>query len=100
MSLEDVKFAERGIAGGHNNIQEGIEAFEKLNFEKIYHDGWYDIQIDGDIKEFRHSEVIRVGGFPLPQIIRGIICRSSAERETLLYLLRKKSLNVYNSYKK
>ncbi len=99
MALDNTKFAEKGIAGNNNNIKQGYEEFAKLNFEKIYHDGPYDPQIDSNIKAYRHSEIIREGGFPLPRIIRGIVCRSNAERETLLYLLRRKSSNVYNYYK-
>lgn len=100
MGLDNVKFAEKGIAGGRNNIQQGSLAFSHLNFAKIYHDGPYNTQEDGDILQYRHSEIIREGGFPLPQIVRGIVCRSNAERETLLYLLKRKSEKIYNSYKK
>lgn len=100
MALPGTKFAERGLSGERHNIQEGETEFSRLNFSKIYHDGPYDNLADCDIKEFRQSEIIREGGFPLPQIIRGIMCRSNAERETLLYLLKKCSLRLYETYKR
>lgn len=100
MALPGTKFAERGLSGERHDIQEGDAAFSRLNFTKIYHDGPYDNLTDWDIKDYRQSEVVREGGFPLPQIIRGIMCRSNAERETLLYLLRKRSLRLYETYKR
>ena len=100
MQLEGVKFAERGISGNRHNIQSGEEEFAKLNFSKIYHNGFYDSKTNGDIKEYRQSEVICEGGFPVQPTVRVIMCRSNAERETLLYLLKRYSLRVYEAYKK
>ena len=100
MEITDIKFAERGISGERQNIKEGETEFAKLNFHKIYHDGSYNAQTEWDIKEYRQSEVICKNGFPVPQTIRGIVCRSNAERETLLYLLKKYSLRLYETYKK
>ena len=92
------QFAERGIAGNRHDVSEGIEAFSQLNFEKIYHYGPYTSE-DKDIKEYRHSEVIREGGFPVESLLKYILCRTQAERETLLFLLRQNSAALYNKYK-
>jgi|GEM_PF-3085098 len=100
MQLDGVKFAERGISGNRHDIKVSEEEFSKLNFSKIYHDGAYDSNVHWDIREYRQSEVLCEGGFPIQSTIRGIMCRSNAERETLLYLLKKYSLRVYASYKK
>lgn len=99
MALDHVMFAEKGIAGGREDIAQGTDAFVKLNFQKIYHDGSYNPETDSDIKEYRQSEIIRAGGFPVHNLIRGIVCRSNAEKETLLHLLKKKSIPLYNAYK-
>lgn len=93
------EFAEKGIAGNRHNIQSGVEAFSHLNFSKIYHNSWYDTKEDSDIKEYRLSEVIRENGFPLEPLLQCILCRSIAERETFLYLIKSYSLRMYNSYK-
>ena len=93
------KFAEKGISGNRHNIQEGIDAFSKLNFSKIYHNAWYDPKENGDIKDYRHSEIIRENGFPLEPLLQCILCRSVAEKDTLLYLIKMYSLRLYNSYK-
>lgn len=98
LKYEGTKFAERGISGKRNNIKEGIDEFEKLNFDKIYHEGWIE-QERRDIVEYRHSEVIRENGFPIEPFLRGILCRTQAERETLLFLLKQYSARLYNTYR-
>lgn len=98
LNLAGTKFAEKGISGSRNNILEGVEAFSSLDFAKIYHEGPYS-QEHRDIKDYRHSEVIREGGFPVGPLLRCILCRTQAERETLLYLLRQYSMRLYNTYK-
>ena len=79
LNLPGTCFAEKGIAGHRQNIKSGIAEFKKLNFIKIYHDGWYG-QDDADIKDYRHSEVIHENGFPIEPLLKGILCRSEAER--------------------
>lgn len=98
LQLDGTQFAERGISGNRADIREGIDEYSKLNFDKIYHDGSYDRNVDYDIKEYRHSEIIRHGGFPLEPYLRGLLCRSEAEKDTLLYLLKGYSVRLYNSY--
>lgn len=93
------KFAPRGLAGCRHDIQEGEEAFSRLDFNKIYHDGPYNNLTESDIKEYRHSEVIREGGFPVEPLLQCILCRTVAEKETLLYLIKNYSMRMYNSYK-
>lgn len=92
------KFAEKGISGHRHNIQHGVEKFAELNFSKIYHDGWFSEE-EKDIIEYRHSEVIREEGFPVEPLLKCILCRSVAEKETLLFLLKQFSLRMYNTYR-
>lgn len=98
LEFQGTKFAERGISGSRHSVMEGVKAFSDLNFVKIYHCGPY-VQEDRDIKEYRQSEVIREGGFPVEPLLRCILCRTQAERETLLYLLKQYSMRLYNTYK-
>ena len=98
LNYPGTEFAERGLAGHRHNIKSGLKEFEKLNFSKIYHVGSYSKQ-DYDIKEYRLSEVIHENGFPIAQLLSCIICRSTAEREMLLFLLGQYSMRLYNTYK-
>lgn len=98
--LDNVQFVEKGLAGNsikNSKLLNGEDQFDNLNFEKIFHNGAYTH--DRDIKKFRHTEVIRQGGISIPDTIRGIACRSVAEKQTLLYLLRKTSNEKYYKYK-
>lgn len=99
LDLPDVHFVEKGL--GHynamSNLASGPEAYAHLNFAKIYHEGWFEK--GSDITQYRHSEVVRYGGIPISPALKGIVCRSNAERETLLYLLRKQAPAQYELYK-
>ena len=99
LNLEGTCYAEKGISGNRSNIQSGIDAFGKLNFSKIFHDGSYDPVANYDIKEYRQSEVVRENGFPVEPLLKCILCRSEAEREMLLFLLGQYSVRLYNTYK-
>lgn len=98
LNYPGTQFAERGIAGNRHNIKSGLEEFSKLNFGKIYHQGAFGLE-NRDIIEYRHSEVIHEGGFPIATLLECILCRTQAERETLLFLLKQYSIRLYNTYK-
>lgn len=86
LEYEGTKFAEKGIAGYRSNIKNGVEEFQKLQFRKIYHEG--PMGMEHNITEYRHSELIREGGFPVEPFLQCILCRTQAERETLMFLLK------------
>lgn len=99
LRINGVKFAEKGFAG-HNgtDVKSGEEEFAKLNFDKIFHNGAHEL--GSDITQYRHTEVVRNGGLPIETVIRGIVCRSVAEKQTLLYILAKNYADKYKKYKK
>lgn len=95
----EVFFVEKGMAGAGHALLQGIEEFEKLDFRKIYHSSYYDKSVEADIKEYRQSEVVKKGGISVEPYLKCILCRSVAEKDTLLYLLKKNSIDLYNRYK-
>lgn len=100
LSMDGMKFIEKGLARGihdDNEFLNGETEFLKLNFEKIFHVGPFDKS--SDITKYRHTEVIREDGIPISKVIKGIACRSIAEKQTLLYLLKKTSEERYNRYR-
>jgi len=78
LNMDGVKFIEKGLAGNCYNIDNlvsGAENFNKLCFEKIFHDGHFPN--GSDIKQYRHTEVVREEFIPLSKnILKGIACRS------------------------
>lgn len=94
LNLEGVEFVEGGLAGRtHQPLQNGEEAYARLDFQKIYHNGWQNWS--PDIKRYRHSEIVRFGGIPTRGTIVKVFCRSQAERQTLLYLMKKQLPHKY-----
>jgi len=90
LSMDGVQFVEKGLAGHlyeGRNLLSGEEKFENLNFDKIFHNSSFPP--GSDIKQFRHTEIIRKDGIPISGVVRGIACRSIAEKQTLIYLLKK-----------
>jgi len=99
LNMSDAYFVEKGLAGNGHPFRHGIEEFERLDFYKIYHDGGYDKETQADIKEYRQSEVVREGGIPVEPYLKCIVCRSSAEKDMLMFLLKSYSLDLYEKYK-
>lgn len=93
-----VCFVERGGAG-HQIEQRrfGPEKFAELNFQKIFHNG--PTSHDSSILRYRRTEVLRDDGLPLNGLLRRIVCRSVAEKETLFALLQERCPARYAQYK-
>jgi hypothetical protein len=99
LRTDGVQFAEKGCAGHYGtDLESGEEEFAKLNFAKIFHNGSHES--GSDITQYRQSEVIRNGGLPIDSLVRGIVCRSIAEKQTLLYILAKNYPDKYRKYNK
>ena len=79
----------RGSLAGYSPGSVGTTAsfFEKLPFNKIYHNSWLEEDQKREIIASRHAEVIVPDHLDLDPL-RFIWCRSEAEKETLLSLLR------------
>ena len=100
LNTDGVKFSETSCAGYHDlNLLSGTEAFENLPFSKIYHDGPVSSAEREDIVKHRHAEVVRLNGLPIENAIKGIVCRSAAEKQTLLYMLKTQYPKKYQIYK-
>lgn len=72
------------VAGAE--ILDGNSAFQSLDFRKIYHEGSYSVE-EADIKVWRCTEVLCESPLELDDALEAIVCRSDAERKTLLYML-------------
>jgi hypothetical protein len=67
-------------------ILDGDDNFNGLNFSKIYHEGSYSPD-EADIKIWRCAEVLVDSPLDLDNCLEAIVCRSDAERKTLIYFL-------------
>lgn len=99
LNTDGVKFSETSCAGQHDlNLLSGAEEFKNLPFSKIYHDGPFSSMERDDIVRHRHAEVVRLNGLPIKDAIKGIVCRSAAEKQTLLYMLKTQYPKSYQTY--
>lgn len=99
LNMDGVKFSEISCAGQHDlQLLSGIEEFESLPFNKIYHDKFILPDERDDIVKHRHAEIVCLNGFPILDTIKGIVCRSVAEKQTLLYLLKTQHSQAYQMY--
>ena len=88
LCMDGVKFSETTCAGTNDlNLLSGVEDYSKLPFEKIYHEGAFSAEIRDDIIRHRQAEVVRADGICIKECLKGIVCRSPAEKQMLLYLL-------------
>jgi ssDNA thymidine ADP-ribosyltransferase, DarT len=86
LTREGVHFSRGNMQVPGTEILDGDDHFGGLNFSKIYHEGSYGLD-DADIKIWRCAEVLVDSPLNLDDCLEAIVCRSDAERKTLLHIL-------------
>ena len=96
LKMPETRFSETAQSGYGDRLLSGIEEFSKLNFDKIYSNGYSN---DADIKKYRHAELLYPNAFDIDKdnCLRAVLCRNDSEKTTLLNLLR--DSNIRNFYK-
>lgn len=84
---DGVNVSNGNMASGRVSFTDTEEFFKTLPFALIYHDGPIAQAQRADIVFHRHAEVLVPRSLAIAPTLRWILCRSHAERETLLYLL-------------
>ncbi len=95
LSNSEVEFSEFSQAGHGAPKQQGEEAFEKLEFKKIYSKGY----VDDETRKFRHAEILYPNAYKIDDSLSVILCRNDIEKATLMTLLKKKDSKAYYKYK-
>lgn len=96
LSLPGVQFSEMRQSGYGSLLQNGTDAFSKLNFDKIYSKG-FDENF-ADTKKYRHAEILHPSSMTIDSCLNTILCRNSLERITLLNMLKNKNQLAYRKY--
>jgi hypothetical protein len=87
--LQDgVSFSDGNMASTRVVFGDTEQFFRSLPFHLIYHDGPFGAAQRDDIVFHRHAEVLVPRSLAISATLKWILCRSHAERETLLHLLR------------
>ena len=96
---EGVKFSDVTCAGANPlNLLSSVEDFANLPFDKIYHEGVFSSENRDDIIRHRQAEVVRRDGFCIQDCLKGIVCRTPAEKQMLLYSLKTQYPDKYKKY--
>jgi|SRR5215831_1358383 len=91
LRLEGTRFSDRNMQLGAAAAHDSEDYFSTIPFAKVYHEG--GTGGDRSIIEHRCAEVLAESPLDLEETLQWIYCRSSAERDTLLYLLRNHELD-------
>lgn len=95
LSNSEVEFSEFSQAGHGVAKQQGEEAFGKLEFKKIYSNGY----VDDKTRKYRHAEILYPNSYTIDDSLSVILCRNDVEKATLMTLLKKKDNKSYYKYK-
>ena len=97
LSLPEIKFSDGNMGSGWSKLYDNINQLSSLPFDKIYHDSPLTDKIyKREIVHHRCAEVLVHKELPLNGYLSAIICRSEAERETLLNLIGPQSTRIYS----
>lgn len=97
LSLPGVRFSEKSQAGTGAALYDSCEEFEKLDFDKIYSNGYKDnLQ---ELLPYRHAEILHPDMLNIDSCIKYVLCRNDVEKVSLLNLLKLKSQKSFIRYK-
>jgi hypothetical protein len=82
-----VCFSDGNMQGCMPNVYNDDAGFSQLDFLNIYHDSFFEPHQRDEIIRARCSEVLTPSPLTLNDKLEAVLCRSPAERQTLLYEL-------------
>jgi len=94
LDREDSQFTYEGLASNNVDIYNTPNEFENAPFKYIYHSGSYNPETEYFIKKNRQAELIIPQQCDLNDLVL-IVCRTNAEKETLVDLLPENKVAKY-----
>lgn len=91
-------FSEGNLAKTNTRVHSTFEKFRELPFKDIYHEGPFSGEDRDRIVFHRHAEVIFPNALPLEGFLEKVICRSSAEHDTLIFLLEQEGISKWQRF--
>lgn len=95
LKMPETKFSEFGQAGYGSPLYSGVEAFSRLDFDKIYSCS----TITKELVKYRHAELLYPNFFDINSCLQAVLCRNSIEKMTLMNLLKEKNSTNFYKYK-
>ncbi len=88
LTTPGVQFSNGNMQSPRTACSAGDAEFKKLPFESIYHVGALNMAFEADVIRCRCAEVLAPSPLILDDRLQAILCRSPAERATLLHFLK------------
>jgi len=86
LARDDTEFSDGNMASDAVRHDSTEEFFGAIPFDQVYHTGPVQKDATRAITFHRNAEVLVPGRLPLRPALRFVACRSTAEKQTLLYL--------------
>jgi hypothetical protein len=86
LSEDAVCFSDGNMRSGRTRHGNDLALFRSINFAHVYHRQAFAPDERDEIILRRHAEVLVPGALPLEPHIVGVVCRTAAERQTLLHI--------------
>jgi len=87
LSQDSTYYSDGNMGSGRVTYDNSEEFFGRIPFDLVFHDGRFSQQERDEIVFRRNAEILVPAQLPLSSALSFIVCRSSAERQTLLALL-------------
>jgi ssDNA thymidine ADP-ribosyltransferase, DarT len=87
LTLPGVNFSDGNMQDSNSKKGNTEDFFCSIPFEDVYHDSWFDKNNKIRIKRARCAEVLVPSPMLVEDKLKAVMCRSSAERTTLLHML-------------
>jgi hypothetical protein len=84
LSFPDTQFFVGNMQSAGTWFGPSLEDFKQITFERVFHEGPFSAD-DGPITFCRCAEVLAPSPLPIENHLQAIICRTRAERQTLLH---------------
>lgn len=84
LTLDGTQFSNGNMQSPQTEYAGTDEFFDSIQFKKVFHEGRFDPSEKDAITKARCAEVLTASPLPLSEHLKFILCRSEAERHTLL----------------
>jgi len=96
-ALDYTEFSNGNIGSSRSKHSGSRDFFQQIPFDLVFHNGYFSENERENIVFHRNAEVLIPQVLPLEPYLQRIVCRSAAERQTLLHLLSEETKHKWNS---
>lgn len=84
LTLDGTQFSNGNMQSPQTKYDGSSDFFDSIQFDKVFHEGSFDQSEKDTVLKARCAEVLTSSPLPLSEHLKFVLCRSEAERHTLL----------------